>query len=251
MNMNYIKFGSGKKTLVVIPGMSIKPVTPLKAQLEPIFEVFKKDYTIYLFDRIENPAPNYSIFDMAKDTILKIEELGIKNADFYGASQGGMITLSISYLKPTLVNKMVLASTYPVGNSISYKTFTNWIKLADYNPKLLVEDMIDKIYSQNTLKTYRDTLINSYNDITKQELDNFKIMCKSCIDFDITDKLDKIKQKALIVYSLNDLVLANEGSMILRNKLNCEFIEYSAEYGHAVYDEASDFMQNMYNFLDK
>lgn len=249
MEMNYIKFGNGKKTLVIIPGMSIKPVVENKAQIEAYFALFKTNYTIYLFDRIENPSPNYSCFDMAKDTYQMMKDLNITKCNLYGASQGGMISLAISFLYPDIVEKLVLASTYAKGNKYSEHIFNTWISLADNNQTKLIEHMINHMYSKKTIELYKDILFENFKNITRKQLDNFKIFAKACIDFDITSNLDKIKVKTLILCSKNDLVLSNEGSLYLKEHLNASLIEYS-DFGHAVYDEAPDFLNNIYSFLE-
>ncbi len=50
-SMDYIRFGSGRKTLVILPGLSVQSVIPAAADIEKQYDLFKKDYTVYLFDR--------------------------------------------------------------------------------------------------------------------------------------------------------------------------------------------------------
>ncbi|HAQ62906.1 MAG TPA: alpha/beta hydrolase, partial [Ruminococcaceae bacterium] len=66
--MQYIKFGQGKKTLVILPGLSVQSVIPAAAAIEKQYEIFKNDFTVYLFDRRQNLPEVYSVYDMADDT---------------------------------------------------------------------------------------------------------------------------------------------------------------------------------------
>ena len=48
---------------------------------------------------------------MALDIAAAMDTLGIKNADIFGVSQGGMIAQYLAIDRPDLVNKLVLAVT--------------------------------------------------------------------------------------------------------------------------------------------
>ena len=66
MEMDYIKFGSGKKTFVILPGLSIHSVMGLADAVATAYQDFTKDYTVYLFDRAKNLHEGYTIRDIAK-----------------------------------------------------------------------------------------------------------------------------------------------------------------------------------------
>lgn len=48
--MRHISFGTGEKTMVVVPGLSIGYVTDYAQALEAAFSAFTDDYTVHLFD---------------------------------------------------------------------------------------------------------------------------------------------------------------------------------------------------------
>ena len=111
IDMEYLKFGSGEKNLVIIPGLSIKSVLLSAEGVVSAYNAFADDYTVYLFDRNKIIREHYTVDDMAEETAFAIKTIGIKNADFFGVSQGGMIAECIAIKYPELVHKMVLGST--------------------------------------------------------------------------------------------------------------------------------------------
>lgn len=252
MKMNYIKFGTGLKTLIIIPGISIKPVCDTKAIIESTFKKFTTEYTIFLFDRRTDVKNGHTIFDMAGDVYNLMNELGISFADFYGASQGGMIILSLAIKHPEVCGKIVLASTLARDNKHFMNVYENWIRLAEENNKdILVADMIDHIYGKDILSKYRNYLIGMFDVITDDEISNFIINAKGFRGFDCYSDLDKIKNEVFVVGSKGDNVTTLEGNLEIIDKLSCKSYIYPDNYGHAVYDEAKDFIDKMYEFLIK
>ena len=62
-SMAYIRFGHGKNPLVILPGLSIQSMIPLVPVLVKQYEIFTKDFTVYLFDRRKDMPDNYSVKD--------------------------------------------------------------------------------------------------------------------------------------------------------------------------------------------
>ena len=83
--MNYIKFGTGDKILVMLPGLSVKSVLLMGDAVKNAFRAYDKDYTIYLIDRREDVPPVYTVADMARDTAEKMKELGLEDVCLFGA----------------------------------------------------------------------------------------------------------------------------------------------------------------------
>ena len=110
IRMQYLEFGHGEKTLVILPGLSVKSVLLYEEAIVPAYSVFAREYTVYLFDRRLDLPDGYSIADMAADTAV-MNSLGISGACVFGVSQGGMIAQILASSHPELVKKLVLAST--------------------------------------------------------------------------------------------------------------------------------------------
>ena len=250
--MNHIKFGSGSKNFVIIPGLSIHSIMGLADAIKDAYKIFAEDYTVYVFDRKEDVEEGYSIKDMADDTAVAMKELGISGAYILGVSQGGMIAQLIAMDYPKLVKKLVLASTLSKPN----KTFTDigsrWIELArKKDERGLIESFVDNIYSDKTLASYRDVLISSNLGITDKEYERFIILTSACKTFNSYDRLKEIKCPVLVLGAKEDKVVTAKGSKEIADKLGCEIYLYGEGYGHGVYDEAEDYKQRCLEFFER
>ena len=250
MEMDYIVFGSGEKTFVILPGLSVHSVMGSADAIAEAYKDFAEEYTVYLFDRVKSISDGYSVRDMAADTAKAMKELGIENADVFGASQGGMIAEYLAIDYPGLVHKMILGSTLARPNDGFDNIVDEWISLAEEKQETkLLESFVDSVYSEATLEAYRDTLISMNRNISDEEYERFIILARACKGFDCYDELSGIKCPVLVIGSEGDRVVGAEGSEQIASALGCELYLYGDNYGHGVYDEAPDYRQRCLDFL--
>ena len=248
--MDYIVFGSGEKTFVILPGLSVHSVMGSADAIAEAYKDFAEEYTVYLFDRVKSISDGYSVRDMAADTAKAMKELGIENADVFGASQGGMIAEYLAIDYPGLVHKMILGSTLARPNDGFDNIVDEWISLAEEKQETkLLESFVDSVYSEATLEAYRDTLISMNRNISDEEYERFIILARACKGFDCYDELSGIKCPVLVIGSEGDRVVGAEGSEQIASALGCELYLYGDNYGHGVYDEAPDYRQRCLDFL--
>ena len=249
--MECVKFGSGKRSFVIIPGISMKPIKNSAGAIANAYKSFCSNYTVYVFDRRTNMQPGYSVREMARDTAFAMDRFGIKDADIFGASQGGMIAQYIAIDYPSLVHKLVLGSTISRQNKTSLSTFSCWIKFAKEKDFCAINhDMFQKIYSDEFLEKYKSVIPILEKDGSPEECERFEILSKAVLDFDCYDEAKKIKCPVLVLGAKNDKVLSGKGSTEIAEKLGCEIYMYE-NFGHAVYDEAPDYKERMINFFLK
>ena len=119
-SMEYIRFGTGAKTLIMLPGLgdSLRSMQGTALPMALMYRVFAKDFTVYVFSRKKNLPQGYTTRDMAKDQAEVITHLGIKKADIIGVSMGGMIAQHLAIDYPEMVNKLILAVTCARPNRI-------------------------------------------------------------------------------------------------------------------------------------
>ena len=81
--MDYIRFGTGKRLLVMIPGLGdgLRTVKGTAAPMAMMYRCFSKDFTVYAFSRKRDLPKGYTTRDMARDQAEAMEVLGIENAD--------------------------------------------------------------------------------------------------------------------------------------------------------------------------
>ena len=251
-DMPYLKIPGGKKTLVVLPGMSLRPISIAPEGFASAFSSFCDEYTIYLFDRKENMEDDYSIQDRADDIVEACKILDLKDIYLYGASMGAFMCAHIGFKYPKLAKKIVHASGCYYLNETSEAFMDNVIKYCDEkNVRSLVSYSARMIYSKEFNEANRDSLIKAFSDLNDYEIKQYKA---DAIAFKkegyLLNDLEKIEAQTLIVVSKKDVIFGYEPSLIMSLKIkNCECVVYD-DYSHAVYDEAPDFRDRMKKFFD-
>lgn len=250
--MRYISFGTGNKNMVILPGLSIKYLTDSEQSIKRSFKIFEENYTVYLFDRVDNPPEGYTIYDMAEDTALAMQELNISDAYLFGASQGGMMGQCIAINHPELIKKIVLGSTASRFNEKGLKTVETWIRLSDEkNREKLADNVIEYIYSDKTVNKFGSILKSGLAQINEDEFKRFSTLVKACRVFDVYEDLDKIKASVFVIGCDGDKILGSESSIEITDKIGCQQYIYSKEYGHGVYDEAPDYRSRIKDFFEQ
>lgn len=252
VKMDYTMFGRGSRTFVIIPGLSVHSVMGSADAVAEAYSSFADDYTVYLFDVAENISEGCTMEDLAEYTAKAMEALGLKNADIFGVSQGGMMAQCIAIDHPELVHSLILGSTLSRSNPTFTALISDWIRLAEEKDEpALLKSFVDNVYSEATVTAYGDMLISSNQGISDEEYRRFLIQANAIRDFDCYSELQKIQCPVLVLGSEGDKAVTPEGSREIAEVLGCEIYMYGENYGHGVYDEAPDYKQRCLDFLTK
>lgn len=252
--MEYAKFGTGKKVLAMIPGLSLKSVLGSVSTIAVAYKIFLDEYTIYLFDRKKNIGDVYPVSEMARDIAEAIKALGIDRVDIFGTSQGGMIAQHIAVGYPELVNKMVLASSSSKAEPLQLEVIGGWAVMArEKRVEDLLNSFIDNVYSEAFAKRYRRALLSMFKNLSDEELHRFAVTAEACAGINVYDDLGKVKCPTFVIGADKDHVVTYEASVKIYEKLKsenvpCEFYTYE-NFGHAAFDEASDYKERVLKFL--
>ncbi len=254
-SMDYFSFGTGNRTMVILPGISIKSVMGFADAIAKQYEIFAEEYTVYVFDRRKPFPESYPVYEMAENTVTAMEILGLRDIDLFGASQGGMMALEIAIHHPSLVRKMILGSTTAYNPDNHFKAFEDWLTPAREKDGVGLYLAFGKaLYPEAVFESYRDVLTETGKSVTDEEMERFLIMAKAAEGFDVRADLHKISCPVLVLYSVDDEVLGgtSSGDLIeaLKGKDGCGSHAYEG-YGHAVYDLAPDYQPRMYAFFVK
>ncbi len=248
--MDYISFGNGKQPMIILPGVSLLPITlSAPAIVSAYSPQFAKDYTVYLFVGVDPVPSGYSVDDLTDDIARAMAILEISKADVFGVSLGGMIAQRLAIRYPDRVRKMVIGSSIARQNAITKSVFDRFYALATAGKTRELNHFFwEKVYSPGTLQQFGDALKAIENEGGAEDLIRFARLIDAARRFDTWAELKKIACPTLVIGATEDQAVTAEASAELAKEIGCECYLYS-DYGHAVYDEASDYKERLDRFF--
>lgn len=252
--MDYLRFGKGKDSLVILPGLSVQSVMGLGDLIAEAYQSLTEDYTVYLFDRRKDLPAVYPIREMARDTAEAIRALGLSRIALFGASQGGMIAMAMAAENPDLVQKLVLGSSSARVDAEHFKLFDAWIDLAKAGKaRELNLAFGEALYPKAVFEGARELLLSQADSFTPEDLRRFVILAESLQGFDIREDLAKIACPVLVLGAKDDRVLCAEASEEIFRHLperpGSGLYLYEEGFGHAAFDTAPDYKERLLRFL--
>lgn len=247
-SLDWARFGSGPKTLVLLPGLSLRTVKGAGLGLAAMYRAFCKDCTVWVLDRKNEPEEGCTIRSLAADTLAAMDALGIEKADFFGVSQGGMVAQEIALARPDRVGRLVLAVTCGKTNPVLQSAVEGWLAFAQRDDWAgLVYDMMPRMYSEKYLKKYRLVLPVLARMGKPKDPVRFIRLAKACLTCDTADRLPELACPVFVLGGGADRVVG-DGAEQLARTLGCK-VKIYAGLGHAAYEEAADFNRQVLDFL--
>ena len=249
--MDYIRFGTGAKTLVMIPGVGdgLKTVKGMALPFAWMYRSLARDFTVYVFSRRVQLSPEMSTREMAEDLNLAMEALGLSSVALVGVSQGGMISQWLAIDHPDKAGKLVLTVTLSRPNETVRDVVHRWLDMAEHGDyKGIMLDTAERSYSEKRIRQARVTyhLLGSLGK--PKSFERFKIQAKSCITHDAYDQLDTIACPTLVIGGTEDRIVTGEASEDIAGKIpGCRLYMYQG-LGHGLYEEAPDFLERLKDF---
>ncbi|MBP5155111.1 MAG: alpha/beta hydrolase [Clostridia bacterium] len=255
LEMEYMRFGTGKKIFVILPGLSVQSVLASAPSIEKQYGAFCEEYTVYLFDRRRDLPEGYTVYGMAEDTANAMESLGLEDVCLFGASQGGMMAQAIALERPGLVKKLALGSSACRISAKSRAVLEEWLGFAKAgDAKKLYVSFGEKLFPAETFAQYRDAFEMMSQSVTADDLKRFITLAEASVGFDVKDRLKEIKCPVLALGDLKDAVLGAGATLEIADALSgnpgFELYMYPG-YGHAAYDTAPDYKQRLLSFFSK
>ena len=250
--MDYIRFGSGDRVLVMLPGLGdgLKTVKGTALPMALLYSKFAKNYTVCVFSRREPLAEGMTTRDMAADQAKAMELLGIGRADILGVSMGGMIAQWLAIDHPERVGKLILTVTSPGKNPLLEESIQEWIALAEQGDHAgFTDSNLRRIYSPAYYRKnkWMTPLVGA---LTKpKSYGRFFIQAKACLTHDALASLEKIQAKTLVIGGEQDMALGGEASRVLAQRIPGAALKLYPQWGHGLYEEAKDFMDVVLAFL--
>ena len=250
--MDYIRFGSGERVLILLPGLGdgLRTVKGTALPMALLYRKFAKRFTVYAFSRREPLDEGCTTRDMAVHQAKAMEALGIERADILGVSMGGMIAQWLAIDFPEKVGKLILTVTCPEPNPILRESVQEWIDLAKRGDHAgFMDSNLRRIYSEQYYRKNR-WLTPLVGALTKPgSYERFFIQANACLTHDALAELPKIKAQTLVIGGEKDLALGGEASGILAQHIPGAELRMYPQWGHGLYEEAGDFNDVVLAFL--
>ena len=253
--MEYFTIGSGKTSLVILPGISVKSVMLSADAIAAQYEDMCGDFTLYFFDRRKDMPESYSVYDMARDTARAVKAAVPGEICLFGASQGGMMACVIAAEDSGIVSKLALGSSAFAVNRRTREVAGKWIEFAENGEyEKLYLDFGEKLYPREIFEMYKDFLVSQSETVTAAEAKRFITLAKGLEGYDMRERAREIKCPSLLLLAEDDAVLGKEhiaeAREIIKDRSNFELFIYSG-YGHAAFDTAPDYRQKLKEFFLK
>ncbi len=252
--MDYVRFGSGGKHLVILPGLSdgLASVKGKARLLAPGYKLFFDAYTVWMFSRRDPLPVGTAIRDMAADQAAALRALGVEKAAVMGVSQGGMIAQLLAAEHPGLVDGLVLAVTAPCVNEQIRSCVEGWIGMAERGDhKALMIDTAERSYSESFLKKYRRIYPLLGRLGRPKSYERFLANARAILAFDARGELGGISCPTLILGGEEDGIVGADASRELHEAIAQSELQMYPGLSHAVYEEAKDFNERVFRFLEE
>ena len=250
--MDYIRFGTGGKNLIILPGLGdgLQTVKGMALPMAFMYRMFAKDFTVYAFSRKNQLPEGYTTRDMARDLADAMEQLGIGSADIFGVSMGGMIAqhMAVDYLEK--VGKLILTVTSARPNPILTESIGEWVSCAKRgNHTAFMDSNVRRIYSDEYYRKNK-WMVPIMGCFTKPKSYNrFYIQADACLSHNAYENLHQIKAPTLVIGGEKDNALGGDASREIAEKIPGAELRMYEQWGHGLYEEAKDFNQLVYDFL--
>ena len=249
--MDYIRFGSGKKVLVMIPGVGdgLKTVKGMAQPFALLYRTLARDFSVYVFSRRVNLAPHTGTRDMAEDLNLAMEELGLTKAAVVGVSQGGMIAQWLALDHPDKVNRLVLTVTLSRPNPTVCDVVCRWMEMAERGDYMgIMLDTAARSYTPGYLKKARALYRMLGNMGKPKSFDRFLIQAESCMTHDAYTELPRIAAPTLVIGGTEDRIVTGQASEEIAARIPGSTLKMYEGLGHGLYEEEPDFLEQVKTF---
>lgn len=248
-------------------GLPLVMLTHLAATLDEwdpkLLDLLAKDRQVVVLDLpgvgASQGKVGATISQMASQALAIIQALGFSKINLLGLSMGGMIAQELVKLKPSLVNRLVLAGTAPRGGKevelVTRKTFAHMAKglVNRVDPKRYIFYNHDQKGGQAALKVLKR--MKARPAVAKDKpikISSFLSQLKAIKRFGIApaEDLNFITQKTLIVNGDNDLEVLTANSYELQAKIKNSRLLIYPNAGHgSIFQFADEFAKELEDFL--
>ena len=250
--MDYLRFGTGPETLIMLPGLGdgLRSGYGLALPMALLYRMYTKDYTVYILSRKSAMSSGCTTRDMARHVAEAMESLGIEKAHILGVSMGGMIAQHLAADHPEKVEKLILAVTAARPNPVLTDSVTLWMdqaKAGDHTA--LMDSNLKRIYSADYYRKNRWLVPLLGRTTRPKSYERFLVMAQACLEHDAYERLSAIRVPVLVMGGGKDETLGSEAAAEIAAAIPGAVLRIFPQWGHGLYEEAPEFNGEVLAFL--
>ncbi|MFX1298746.1 MAG: alpha/beta fold hydrolase [Promethearchaeota archaeon] len=217
---------------------------------ERLIDVLSKHWKIILFDnrgtgRSDNDI-DFTLKDMADDTIGLLNFLNIEKAHVYGHSMGGMIAQELVLNYPERVNKLVLSST-SCGGAKYVPPSQDVLKILmkdnrGKTPHEVVSDFIKVIFTQEFRLENPNFIENFIKKVLIAQISyrEFKRQMNAILAFRSYRRLKTITTPTLVLHGKKDILSPYQNGVNISKLIPGSHLELFDNTAHQIFEEEFD-----------
>lgn len=251
IKINYNKTGNGFP-IVLIHGLSDNLLfwQDLSLKLKNNFKIISMDLRGH--GQTEIGDENISM-ELLTDDIYKIlKKLNISKSYVLGFSLGGAIAINLTLKYPSLVESLVLISSYFKVDDNLLNSFNKFEKSLNKGIGEYIDSIVNHVLPKDIIEISKNEIAELKKEkINELNPDDLIKIIRGIKNFNKENDLDKIKCKTLIIVSKNDDLTKPELSYAMNKKIKNSKLEI-IEFGkHNVFieDNLSYLNDLIYNFF--
>lgn len=240
IDISYKKFGNGEPLLLIM-GYSGS-----KNDWDPRFlKGLSANHTVIVFDNrgINNNitgTKNYTINQLAEDTVGLLDALNISKTDVLGYSMGGFIAQELTLKYPEKVDDLIIyASHCGTFDQSSYPSQELLKQFSDLNGT--EKEIKNRFVPYQFPEVWRNQNAVHYNEIfASLDLPSKEILQKQIkamgdwIPIGTCDRIKDISQDTLVVVGTEDQIIPSKNSLVLTQKIPGAWLAQFKVGGHAL-----------------
>ena len=221
-----------------------------------------KEHQVILFDNrgtgsTDKPDIPYTAKMMAADTAGLLDALGIKKANVFGVSQGGMIAQEFAVTYPEKLINLILGSTWcglsaGIPSNAEFMAFIMDPARATMTPEAKAKSNVPWLWAKDFIEKNQAAARRYIDMYVVKPTPDYVFTCQGNITmtFDCCERLPNIKVPTLVITGDQDRMVPYENSKIIADRIMGAELVVLKNSGHAFYtDQIDETARVMLDFL--
>lgn len=221
---SYIPKNNTEETLIFLHGWRSESSVWFKLLENDKF----KDFRIYLIDlpgygKSQTPKTNFNLENYAETVIKFIEKLNLNKPSIVGHSFGGAVSIKLASLSGNSIDKLILIGASGIRNKKLKKTVLKSIAKT-----------VSPLFKPKFMQGLRINLYRMIGSDDYVATPHLKETYLNIIKEDLTEDLEKIENKTLLIWGDGDRDTPKEDAFVMNSKIKKSTLKIIRDAGHFI-----------------